>query len=99
MRVILDTNVLLSALLTRGTPPSALYDAWRAGRFSLASCEQQFDEIRRVCRRPFFQSRLRPAEIGRLVNGIKRLALMHEPDRHADVSPGPGDDFCSILLA
>jgi len=29
MRVILDTNILLSALMTRGTPPDRLYEEWR----------------------------------------------------------------------
>ena len=35
MRLILDTNVLIAALITRGTPPDALYEAWRDGRFTL----------------------------------------------------------------
>ena len=34
VRVILDTNVLVSALITRGTPPDRLYEMWRRGRFS-----------------------------------------------------------------
>jgi hypothetical protein len=29
MRVILDTNVLVAALITRGTPPDQLYEAGR----------------------------------------------------------------------
>ena len=93
MRVILETNVLVSALLTRRTPPSALYDYWRAGRFALISCEQQLDEIRRVCARPFFRSRLRPSKVGRLVNDIRRLALMPEPDQRAEESRDPDDNF------
>jgi predicted nucleic acid-binding protein len=40
LRVVLDTNVLLAALLTRGPPPDKLYEAWREGRFQLASCER-----------------------------------------------------------
>jgi predicted nucleic acid-binding protein len=37
-RLVLDTNVLVSALLFRSTA-SALYDAWRDGRFRLAVSE------------------------------------------------------------
>lgn len=28
MRVVLDTNVFVSALITKGTPPDGLYRAW-----------------------------------------------------------------------
>jgi uncharacterized protein len=34
MRVILDTNILIAALITRATPPDRLYEAWRDGRFT-----------------------------------------------------------------
>jgi predicted nucleic acid-binding protein len=79
MRLVLDTNILLSALLVRGTPPDKLYEEWRHGRFQLASAEQQLDELRRVSRRPFFQERLTASEIGRMVNDIRRLATMCDP--------------------
>lgn len=36
MRVILDTNVLLGALISPHGPPDAIYRAWRAGGFDLA---------------------------------------------------------------
>ncbi|WML90199.1 PIN domain-containing protein [Thiothrix lacustris] len=76
MRLILDTNILLSALMVRGTPPDYLYEAWRQGRFELASTERQLEELNRVSRRPFFQDRLKPSEIGRMVNDIRCLAII-----------------------
>ena len=93
MRVLLDTNVLLSALLVRGTPPDRLYEAWRRGRFDLVSCERQLEELNRVSRRPVLRERLRPAEAGRLVNEIRQLAILCEPANVASVSPDPDDDF------
>ena len=48
MRVVLDTNVLVAALLTHGTPPEQLYAAWHGKQFQLCSCEQQLEEIRRL---------------------------------------------------
>lgn len=93
MRVVLDTNVLLSALLTRGTAPDKLYEAWRDGRFQLASCERQLDEIKRVSRRDFFSRRLAPGIAGRLVNDIRALALMCDPLPEVTASPDPDDDF------
>jgi putative PIN family toxin of toxin-antitoxin system len=93
VRVLLDTNVLLSALLVRGTPPDRLYEAWRQGRFDLVSCERQLEELNRVSRRPVLRERLRPAEAGRLVNEIRRLAILCEPVNVASISPDPDDDF------
>ena len=47
MRVILDTNILCSALLTPGGPTDKLYRAWRDGRFVLLTSEQQLEEFYR----------------------------------------------------
>lgn len=93
MRVVLDTNILLSALMTRGTPPDRLYEAWRHGRFDLVSAEKQIDELREVVRRPFFQTRLRASEIGRMINDIRRLAAMCDTLPTVQRSPDPADDF------
>lgn len=93
MRLVLDTNILLSALMVRGTPPDKLYEAWRHGRFQLASAEQQLEELKRVSRRPFFQDRLTASEIGRMVNDVRRLATMCDPLPDVSASPDPNDDF------
>jgi hypothetical protein len=93
MRVVLDTNILLSTLMVRGTPPDRLYEEWRHGRFQLASAEQQLEELKRVSRRPFFQARLTASEIGRMINDIRRLAVMCDPLPPVVVSPDPNDDF------
>jgi putative PIN family toxin of toxin-antitoxin system len=93
LRVVLDTNVLLAALLTRGTTPDKLYEAWREGRFQLASCERQLEEINRVSRRPFFRERLAAGAVGRMVNDIRALALMCDPLPKVAASPDPEDDF------
>ncbi len=93
MRVVLDTNILLSALITRGTPPDQLYEEWRHGRFDLASAERQLEELNRVSRRPFFLARLKPSEVGRMINDIRRLAVMCDPLPSVSISPDPDDDF------
>ena len=48
MRVVLDTNVLISGLLFPGGPPSRLLDAWRGGGFDLVLSDFMIDEITRV---------------------------------------------------
>ena len=71
MRVVLDTNVLLSSLLRSDSVPGSLVDAWREGRFELLSHELQLDELRSVTRRNYLRSRIRPAQAGKLVNQIR----------------------------
>lgn len=48
MRILLDTNVLVAALITRNTPPDLLYQAWQRGQFELVTSPPQLDELRRV---------------------------------------------------
>ena len=52
MRVVLDSNVLLSALISPHGAPHRIYEAWRARRFELVTCPTQLDEIRRASRYP-----------------------------------------------
>ena len=93
MRIILDTNLLVSALLNRGTPPRRLYDHWRQGRFALVSCEVQLQELRAVLGRPSFSGRIKKSEAGSMVNGIRRLALMYPSTSAPEVSTDPNDDY------
>jgi putative PIN family toxin of toxin-antitoxin system len=97
MRVILDTNILISALMVRGTPPDQLYEAWREGLFELVSCDRQLEEINQVSRRPFFRERLRPAEAGRLVNDIRALSSIYGRLPEVGDSPDPNDNFLLSL--
>ncbi|MCX6842060.1 MAG: putative toxin-antitoxin system toxin component, PIN family, partial [candidate division WOR-3 bacterium] len=53
-RLVLDTNVLVSALLFRSTA-SALFDAWWGERFRLAVSEPILDEYARVLEYPKFR--------------------------------------------
>lgn len=93
MRLILDTNILVAALITRGTPPDKLYEAWRDGRFTLLTCELQIEEIRRVTRREGIRFRIHQAEAGRLINDLRRLATRIDDLPTLDVSPDPYDNF------
>ena len=48
MRLVLDTNVLVSGLLFRGGPPSRLVKAWRSGAFDLVISDFVIDELTRT---------------------------------------------------
>jgi putative PIN family toxin of toxin-antitoxin system len=97
VRVVLDTNILLSALMVRGTPPDRLYEEWRHGRFELVSTERQIEELKQVVRRPFFQGRIKTSEVGRMINDIRRLAVMCSSLPTVNRSPDPNDDYLLAL--
>jgi hypothetical protein len=37
VRIVLDTNILIAALITKGTPPDRLYQAWMRGEVELVT--------------------------------------------------------------
>lgn len=76
MRVILDTNVLLGALISPHGPPEAIYRAWRAARFELVTSTAQLDELRRVSRYPKLKTILPAHRIGTMVNNMQRAIVL-----------------------
>ncbi len=97
VRVFLDTNILLSALMVKGSPPDRIYRAWADRRFGLVCCEQILDELRAVSRRPQLRNRIRAPEVGTLTTTIRRLCLMFDHLPRVEQSPDPNDDFLLAL--
>lgn len=92
MRVVLDTGVLIAALITADTPPDRIYQAWRKGRFKLVTSSWQLDEFRRASRYEKLRQFLKPNEAGNLVNGLKRHALVLTELPEVDLSSDPQDN-------
>jgi len=92
VRVVLDTCILIAALITADTPPDRIYQAWRKGRFVLITSEWQLAELRRVSRYPKLRPFLKPAETGAMVNGLRRQAVVLEELPELDLSPDPDDN-------
>lgn len=76
MRLVIDTNVLVSALLTGTSLPAHLIVMWREGRFDLLTSAEQLDELMRVTRYPKIRERLAPALAGRLINELRDIAVV-----------------------
>ena len=76
MRVILDTNVLLGALISPHGPPDTIYRAWQASRFDLVTSAAQLDELRRVSRYPKLKAILPAHRIGTMVNNMHRAIVL-----------------------
>jgi putative PIN family toxin of toxin-antitoxin system len=88
MRVVLDSNVFLSALLSPKGPPHRIYEAWRRGRFDIATCGEQIEELRRASRYPKFRGILQPHRVGLMLNNLQRAEIFdHLPGGHEAADP------------
>jgi len=97
MRVVLDTNILVSALMIPTGSPAAIYRGWREGQFTLLTCAEQLDELRATLRKPAIAARIKPYNAGGLVNEIRKLAENVEALPRVRRSPDPTDDFLLAL--
>ena len=92
MRVVLDTGILIAALITKDTPPDQIYQAWRKRRFELVTSQWQLDEFRRVSRYPKLRKYLKPVEAGNLINGLRHQARLLKELPDVDLSEDPDDN-------
>lgn len=80
MRVVLDTNIVVSAAFFGG-PPRAVIDAWTEGRVQVVVSPAIFDEYLRVC------ERLRESYPGTDYQPLLTALLAH-----GILMPDPADD-------
>jgi putative PIN family toxin of toxin-antitoxin system len=92
MRVVIDTGILIAALITKDTPPDQIYQTWRKRRFELVNSEWQLGEFRRVSRYPKLRKYLQPVEAGNLINGLRPQALLLDDVPDVDLSKDPDDN-------
>ncbi len=97
MGVVLDTNILVSALLVQLGRPAAIYRAWQEGHFTLLTCAEQLDELKATLHKPAIAARIKPYKAGRLVNDLRELAETIDPLPRVERSPDPADDFLLAL--
>lgn len=91
--MVLDTNVLVSALLVPSGVPGAIYRSWREKQFTLLTSSVQMDELRRTLAKPALAVRIHPHHAGRLINSLSRLAEMIAFLPRIERSSDPDDNF------
>lgn len=97
MRVVVDTNILVSAILVKSGHPATIYRIWRARGFHLLTCEQQTTELRSTLHKPALAARIKPHLAGRLINDIREQGENIHPLTRVRRSPDPTDDFLLAL--
>jgi uncharacterized protein len=93
LKAVLDTNILISALISATGTPHQIYRAWLASSFTLVTSEQQLEEFKEVCSRPQIRKFVKPIEVGNFVNAIRKRAVILEAYESSDVSSDPDDNY------
>jgi len=92
LRVVLDSNVLISALISPGAPPDSIYRAWREKRFVLVTSSAQIAELQRASRYPKFRKVVPSREFGTLLNRLHGALVLRTLPR-IDVSSDADDNY------
>lgn len=97
MRLILDTNILLSALLSPLGAPAKLLDAWERNSFTLVTCDALIAEFREVAGRPFFRARLRASAAELIAADLRECSFFYPDLPSGPVAPDPKDSYLLAL--
>jgi putative PIN family toxin of toxin-antitoxin system len=101
VRVVLDPNVIISALLNRDGTPAVLLRAWTAGGFELLVSPLLLAELARALGYSKLQSRIPREDAEAIVGWLRRAATLVDdpPDAPPIRSRDPGDDYLLALAA
>ena len=97
MRIVLDTNILISALMSPVSASAQLLTLWRSRKIVVVTTPQQIEEIARVTRYAKIRAQLVPALAGRLVNRLRGVAIVVDKLPDLDIAPDPDDNYLLAL--
>jgi len=86
-RIVLDTNILISALISKKATPHILYQTWWEYKlYSLITSTYQISEFERVVQYPKLQRFLKQDEVQTMISGLYDFALIVEQIVHVNYS-------------
>jgi uncharacterized protein len=98
VRVVLDPNILVSALISPAGPPREILTAWTQGSFELIASPALLGELRDVLARAKFRRWVSVATAAEYVDGLAEDALViDDPEPQPGLSPDPDDDYLITL--
>jgi uncharacterized protein len=99
VRVVLDPNVIISALLSPEGAPAHALRAWVQGEFELVVSPLLLGELRRALAYPKLSKRIEPIEADRVVGLLRTAATMVADPKGPPParSPDQGDDYLLAL--
>ena len=87
MIIVLDTNVIISALLSPSGPPAEIINHWEADQFEVVTSPPLLSELERVLQYPRVKKYLkRPeGEVAEFITRFRRVATVVEPQLTLEV--------------
>jgi len=92
VRILLDTNILVSALLSANGPPGQILTAIKQNQHTLVSSSYLTDELRDVCSRKHLRERISREEVEDLVYTMESVGVVVTTLPEIDLSPDPKDN-------
>ena len=93
MRILLDTNILISGVLIKQGMPAKLVDLWLERKLELVTSQLQIDEVRDVLARSRIAQRIAPGDAEKLLENLEKEAIWAADLPVVDVSPDPDDNL------
>lgn len=98
MRVVIDPNVFVSALISPAGPPAAIVRVWTEGRFEIAVSAALIAELDEVLARPKFRRWISEVDAAAFVAGLAEDGeTVADPSKPKPISPDPDDDYLLAL--
>ncbi len=100
MRIVLDTNLLVSGVIAAGLP-RRLIDGAKSGEFELCTSAVLLAELLEVLSRGKFAARLAQAKLAPqgIVDDLRRIAVIATPTQTPRVVPTDADDDHVVAAA
>jgi uncharacterized protein len=92
VRVVLDSNIFISAIISEKGVPFLVYKAWQKRRFDLVCAVEQIDELKNASRYPKFKGVIAPHIFGQLINLLSATKLVRVAAVETELSD-PDDVF------
>ena len=92
MKIVLDTNVIISGLISNLRPPGQLLYAWLNDGFHLVTSTAQLAEIRRVVVYDHLRPLIAVDEADEFFGNVDDLATVIKVLPEVDLSPDPDDN-------
>ena len=98
MRVVLDANVLVSAVISQAGPAREIVMAWVEERFELVASPTLLDELRDVLPRPRFRRWVSTDIAAEFIDGLTQDALvLDDSPAQPGLTADPDDEYVIVL--
>jgi len=97
LRIVIDTNVIVSSLISKKGAPAKLLDAWIGQQFDVVMSDGILDEVERVLLEPYLKEKFNITEdrVAKLIQTFREDAILvsGDSDVHGEVPSDPSDEI------